>query len=158
MSYLCADIYWMCRTCPGPVSIKESERIIQERESHIFSPIPTVAPDDSPASILARRRKICHQCGEEKAIDEFPRHTTSRDGRSSLCRGCTKLRLERNLKKCLEATKLCKKCREQKPLSQFRYDKTKRDRRRAVCIDCELKGDTSNAPSETQAGRKRKGR
>lgn len=34
------------------------------------------------------RQKRCAKCGEKKDINEFPKHTSSSDGRASYCREC----------------------------------------------------------------------
>jgi hypothetical protein len=35
--------------------------------------------------------KICKKCGQEKPLDEFPKHRGYKDGRQSFCRECRNL-------------------------------------------------------------------
>lgn len=89
--------------------------------------------------------KICTQCGEDKDLTEYQKHSTSSDGKTWECRECTALRGRKRYKNkkypqpvAFPETKVCSTCGEEKPPSAYYKDQHYPDHRQKQCRACRL--------------------
>ena len=88
--------------------------------------------------------KRCTKCGVTKALDEFSKHKSRKDGRNSHCKKCNaKYQADRERNRLLTEGKLCGSCGEQQPINRF--GKTKKGRLAKNCMDCCPPADSTSA-------------
>jgi hypothetical protein len=105
--------------------------------------------------------KVCSKCKEEKSVEEFSKHCSKRDGRSSLCKLCSSLyavekgyqkkrtnwyqqgynsykeyREAQVVQKETKGSKVCSRCQEEKALSEFRRHSKNKDCWQSWCNCC----------------------
>lgn len=76
--------------------------------------------------------KTCRKCGQTKALDDFHKQPSNRDGRNTLCKPCL---LRRN-EPIQSGSIVCKTCGVEKSFREFTVQRTSRHGRSARCKEC----------------------
>lgn len=86
--------------------------------------------------------KMCTKCNTNKPLDDFPKSSSSKDGKHSYCKRCmVKQRMEKyeykkdRMRK-TSTHKECRVCRELKPHSEYKKRGDRSNRSETYCMDC----------------------
>lgn len=80
--------------------------------------------------------KICADCENLLAVDNFNRDRSKKDGRRHICRTCDKARIRARVR-IIPATKVCRSCREEKPRKDFNRSQNNLDGLQGLCNVCQ---------------------